>query len=136
MTLDSDTRRRIIEQLRGARGERPVPSGGHPSTGGVFAALLEGRARIVDCFDDGRRRFVVLEATPAGEPLSARERSVVLALAVELSNKVAALELSISQATASAHVASALRKLGVDRLTLLRALAVIADWLAPAELAA
>lgn len=91
----------------------------------VCRSLLDGEARIVDCFDHGERRFVVVEPGVHTVPLTPKERSVVLSLAHELSNKVVALDLAISQATASTLLGAALRKLGVDRWTLLRALAVL-----------
>lgn len=99
-----------------------------PSTPGfdLCGAVLDGEARIVDCFDHGAFRFVVLEPG-AHAALTSSERSVVLRLAQELSNKVVALDLAISQATASSLLGAALRKLGVDRGTLLRALSALIE---------
>lgn len=88
-------------------------------------AILDGHARIVDCFDHGDRRFVVVDPAADAVALTEKERSVVLLLAQELSNKVVALDLAISQATASSLLGTALRKLGVDRGTLLRVLAAL-----------
>lgn len=99
----------------------------------VCRALLDGEARIVDCFDHQGRRFVVVDPEVHSVPLTPKERSVVLSLAHELSNKVVALDLAISQATASTLLGTALRKLGVDRWTLLRALTVLPSAESTAE---
>jgi DNA-binding NarL/FixJ family response regulator len=102
----------------------------------VCRAVLEGRARIVDCFDHGHLRFVVIDPGVRSAPLTAREQSVVLMLAQELSNKVVALDLSMSQATASTLLGVALRKLGVDRWTLLRVLGALVTEGHPVALSA
>lgn len=56
-------------------------------------------------------------ATPAGEPLTAREREVLELVAAGLPNKTIARELGISEHTAKFHVGSLLAKLGAASRT-------------------
>lgn len=107
----------LVDLFRSSTESIPVPE--------VCRAIFEGEARILDCFDHGDQRFVVVEPGVHTVPLTHRERTVVSSLAHVLSNKVVALDLAISQATASTLLKTALEKLGIDRWTLLRVLAVL-----------
>jgi len=90
---------------------------------GAWDAVIAGRWSLVDRFDSDGRRFVVAYRNPPGvlDPrrLTAREEGVTTLAAVGRSNKEIALDLGISEASASGVLTTALAKLGLASRTLL-----------------
>jgi DNA-binding CsgD family transcriptional regulator len=93
----------------------------------LWQALVDGRWSLVDRIDSDGRRFLLARRNEPGavDPrgLSLRERQVASHTAVGQSNKLIAYSLGLSTATVAAHLAAALRKLGLQsRLDLVRLL--------------
>lgn len=93
----------------------------------VWRELTRGEWRIIDCLDDAHGRRVVLalflgDRVPRPwHRLSARERSVVAAVAAGLSNGQIAAALAVSVSTVAGHLRTAREKLGgLRRIDLVR----------------
>lgn len=86
----------------------------------VWYALLSGSATFATEFTSGGRVYVVLKLRdPSGDAsstLTERELDVVIRHANGVSSKCVGLSLGIGAPTVSAHLASALRKLGLESL--------------------
>jgi DNA-binding CsgD family transcriptional regulator len=87
----------------------------------IWRELVSGHWSIVDRFDDGNgRRIVLVELTneAASRPwhrLSAREKMIVAAVANGRSNREIAADLAISVSTVAGYLRSARKKLGGAR---------------------
>jgi DNA-binding NarL/FixJ family response regulator len=95
----------------------------------IWRALHEGRWSLVDCFDAGGRRYLVVRKNdPAVAPLTEREREIVSLAALGRANKAIGYELGLSESTVATHLESAFAKLGVpSRTALLQAYALLGD---------
>lgn len=86
----------------------------------AWRGLISGSLSVVDRFDHGGRRFVVVcraETTGASRGLSAREREVLAYAALGYSNKHIAYALGLAPSTISTHLRSAMRRLGLPALS-------------------
>lgn len=104
---------RAIEKARG-RLRRSDPA----AALGLWRGLLEGRWSLVDRFDSDGRRYVVAHRNAAPvrglRALTLRERQVASYAALAHPNKLIAYELGLALGSVSAHLRSALAKLGVS----------------------
>ncbi|MGW7522953.1 response regulator [Streptomyces sp. NPDC054783] len=87
-------------------------------------AAAEGRTVLSPAVASRLVHAVRAPRTPAGEPLSAREREVLVLVAKGTSNREIARELFISEATVKTHLTHLYAKLGVND----RAAAVAAGY--------
>jgi DNA-binding CsgD family transcriptional regulator len=104
-------------------------SAGSANLGALWRALVEGRFRFVECFEqNGCRYFVLHENLDAGPDarLTSRERNLVEEVGRGGSEKCVAFALGVTPSVASALLKSALLKLGlrskVDLVVLVGAL--------------
>jgi len=83
----------------------------------AWRALVSGTWSLVDVFEkDGRRLLIAREnepGAPAAEPLTLRERQVVVYAALGHSQKLIAYTVGLSVSSVSAQLTRACRKLGV-----------------------
>lgn len=95
----------------------------------LWSGLVAGRWSIIDHFDGGGRRWLIAARNDRPSParaLSSRQAEIAARAATGRSLKIVASELTLSASTVSAHLASAMRKLGVkNRLELVRAVGAI-----------
>jgi len=95
----------------------------------LWTGLVAGHWSIVDCFDRDGRRFVVAAKNDHGavsRALSTRQAEVVARAAAGQSLKRVARDLTLSSSTVSAHLSSAMRKLGVkNRMELVRTMGAV-----------
>jgi DNA-binding CsgD family transcriptional regulator len=90
----------------------------HEAATRAWRGLVDGRWTLIDCFAEGRDRFVLAKrndvqvGTPP--PLSDREQQVLAFAALDHSNKEIAYELGLSAATVRVLMARAARKLGAS----------------------
>jgi DNA-binding NarL/FixJ family response regulator len=113
----SPSLRRVVVQTDRARAAALDGVVEDPRT--LWRGIVDRACSLVDRFEsDGRRYLVARVCTPGvHDPrrLSARERQVLLLIALGRSQKFAAYELGIRISTATTHVRNAMRKLGVQR---------------------
>lgn len=114
----------LRKQAREIEAARTAP--GRRDPGAALAAwrgLVEGRWSVLDQFDsDGRRYFVARRNAPglvAGNMLSRRERQVLSYAALGYSNQEIAYTLGLAPSTVSTHLRTGMRRLGVDRVSIL-----------------
>ncbi len=92
------------------------PGAEAPNLVGLWRALVEGRFRFIECFDqEGWRYFVLHENLDDAHDtrLTQRERYLVEAVGCGQSEKKVAFGLGVKPSTASAILKSALQKLGL-----------------------
>jgi DNA-binding CsgD family transcriptional regulator len=112
---------RRIDQARG-RGVRQQPEVALD----LWQGLVAGKWSLVDHFDSDGRRFVVAlrntvaRTDPRG--LTLRQRQVSALAVMGQPNKLIAYTLGVSPSAVSAHLSSALRKLGLSCVAELRAI--------------
>jgi DNA-binding CsgD family transcriptional regulator len=84
---------------------------------GLWRGLVDGRWSLVDHVESDGRRYVLARRNPPGvrdpRALTARERDVAAYVALGHSSQYVAYALGLSSTTVTAHLRSAMRKLGV-----------------------
>jgi DNA-binding CsgD family transcriptional regulator len=92
----------------------------------AWTALVTGRWSLVDRFESDGRRYLVARPNgvrvPDPRALTERERVIAHLAALGKTNKLIAYELGLSPSTIASHLATALRKLGLQSRTQLVAL--------------
>jgi DNA-binding CsgD family transcriptional regulator len=87
----------------------------------IWRAMVNGRWTLVDRFDTDGRHYLVAHVNEPTAPrvaaLSARERQIAAWAASGHSNKLIAYELGLQPSSVATHLAHALRKLELRRVT-------------------
>ena len=101
----------------------------------LWSGLVAGHWSIIDTFDRDGRRWLVAAKNEVARPsraLSARQAEVVARAASGQPLKSVADDLTLSTSTVSAHLACAMRKLGVkNRIELVRMVGAIVSAVRP-----
>ena len=80
----------------------------------LWRGVLAGAVTVVDVFTSRERRSAVARRTARGVPLTARQATVLHAIAAGRSNKELECELGLRASTVSTHVTLLLTKLGMS----------------------
>ena len=117
----------LVEAARDVDHARSTRSGRGEDALRVWQGLIQGRWSLVDQFDTDGKRFLLAHRNPEDvhDPrgLSPMESRVVGLAVRGYADKLIAYHLGIAEGTASAHLAGAVRKLGIaNRVELVRRL--------------
>jgi DNA-binding NarL/FixJ family response regulator len=99
---------------------------------GFWQGLVDGRLRLIEHFQSRQRRYYIARETPeeaSASRLDRREQLLAKIIGSGKSEKVAAYELRVGTATASAMLKSTLIKLGLrSRVELVMLVKATHDW--------
>ena len=115
----------MIERMAGDAGNVP-----EQEMAGLWSAILDGKWRLVDCFDNlGRHYFVARESRPdEAFRLSRTEKRVLNGVGRGDSNKQIAYGLQIAESTVATHLSRALKKMAIPtRATFVMLYSVLAS---------